>query len=141
MAETNKLLVPEDGRVVEDPYKLVSRRSFLTWLSLGWASFGGAAAIMGAAFFDFRTVSKRNRSRLVELAETRVGFGVPVNQSFKGATVGTSLRHEHFVIAEQDLRVNHSLAIRANTAREFIKDVVSVLLANTVDNWLRYRNW
>ena len=41
------------GRVVEDPYDQVSRRGFLTWLSVGWASFGGAMAILGGAFQRF----------------------------------------------------------------------------------------
>src|SRR5258708_38706840 len=97
-------------------------------------------AIMRAAFFDLRTVCKRNRSRLVELAETRVGLGVPVDQSFEGSTVGTPLRHEHFVIAEQDFGVDYLLAVGADAAGEFVEDVIGIFLSNTAHDWIGDRN-
>ena len=64
------------------------------------------AAIVRAAVFDLRSVSERDRARLVELAEGGVRFRVAVDQSFEGSTVGAALAHVHFVIAEQDLGVD-----------------------------------
>ena len=98
------------------------------------------AAIMRAPFFDFRSVRERDRARLVELAEGGIGFGVPIDQSFEGSTVGTPLGHEHFVIAEQDFGVDYFLAIGADAAGEFVKDVIGIFLSNTAHDWILDRN-
>src|SRR5229473_425019 len=97
-------------------------------------------AVIRTSFFDFRSVGKRDRAWLVELAETRVGFGVPVDQSFEGSTVGTPLRHEHLVISEQDFGVDYFLAIGADAAGEFVEDVIGIFLSNSAHDWIVDRN-
>ena len=101
---------------------------------------GAEAAIIGATFFNFRPISKRNRTWLVEFAETGVGLSVAVDQSFEGPTVGTPFRHEHFVIAEQDFGVDHSLALGADAAGEFVEDVIGIFLSNSAHDWIVDRN-
>ncbi len=53
MAQNKEMEIPEEGRVVEDPYQVISRRKFISWLGLGWAAFGAATATAGAAFQRF----------------------------------------------------------------------------------------
>ncbi len=53
MAEIKPIEEPKDSVVMEDSYGMVSRRSFLSWLSLGWGAFGAALATLGAAFQRF----------------------------------------------------------------------------------------
>jgi len=53
MAENEPIEEPKDSVVVEDPYNIVTRRGFISWLSLGWAAFIGASAVAGAAFQRF----------------------------------------------------------------------------------------
>jgi cytochrome b6-f complex iron-sulfur subunit len=44
---------PKGSVVVEDSYHVVSRRSFLSWLAVGWASFGASVAVFLGAFQRF----------------------------------------------------------------------------------------
>src|SRR5258708_12272240 len=87
-------------------------------------------AVIRTPVFDLRSVSKRDRARLVELAETRVGFGVPVDQSFEGSTVGTPLRHEHFFISEQDLHADYFLSVRAYSPGDFVKTLTPAFFSH-----------
>src|SRR6266852_1489856 len=97
-------------------------------------------AVIWTPLFDFRSVGKWDRSRLVELAETRVRFGVPVDQSFERSTVGAPLRHEHLVISQQDFCIDHSPALGTYAAGELVEDVVSIFLSNTAHDWVGDRN-
>ena len=101
------------------------------------------AAIMRAPFFDLRSVRERDRARLVELAEGGIGFRVPIDQSFEGSTVGTALGHEHFVISEQDFGVDYFLAVGADTAGEFVEDIIGIFLSqhrSRLDSGSKLRN-
>src|SRR5262245_48954141 len=53
MAEETVIKNPKDATIVEDPYGVVTRRSFLSWLTLGWAAFGSVVAISLGAFQRF----------------------------------------------------------------------------------------
>lgn len=53
MAESDQIEEVKDGVVLEDPYGLVSRRTFISWLALGWVAFGGVVGILGGAFQRF----------------------------------------------------------------------------------------
>lgn len=44
---------PQDSFVVEDSYHMVTRRGFVSWLTVGWGAFAGAGAVMGGAFQRF----------------------------------------------------------------------------------------
>ena len=83
---------------------------------------------MRAAVLDLGAVGKRNRARLIELAEVCVGLGIAINKRLEGTAVGAALGHVNLVVAQQDLGVDHFPALRADAAGEFIEDVVCVLL-------------
>jgi len=53
MATQQPVEDPKESFVVEDPYSQVSRRGFLSWLTVGWVAFGGAMATLGGAFQRF----------------------------------------------------------------------------------------
>src|ERR1035437_428951 len=86
------------------------------------------ATIVRATVFDLCSISKRNRARLVELAEIRVGLRIPVDKRLEGATIGTALGHVDFVVAQQNFRIDYPPALRTDAAGEFIEYVVRVLL-------------
>ena len=83
---------------------------------------------MRATVLDLRAVSERNCSGLVELAEVCISLRVSIDKGLERAAIGASLGHVHLVVAQQNLRVNHLPAYRTDAAREFVEDVVRVLL-------------
>ena len=86
------------------------------------------AAIVRAAVLHFGRELHGNRARLVELRGIRIGLRVAINQPFEHAMIRAALAHVDLVVANQDVRVDHAPAFRANAARQFIEDVVGVLL-------------
>lgn len=44
---------PKDVFVIEDSYQMASRRSFLSWATIGWGAFAGSLAVLGGAFQRF----------------------------------------------------------------------------------------
>src|ERR1017187_6357222 len=109
---------------------------------------GAKTAIVGTAFSNVSSVGKWDRSRLVELAEAGVCLGIAVDQCLERAAIRASLDHEDLVLPQldlrvvlpqHDLRVDHSPALRANAARQFVKDVVRVFLRDPAHR--RTRTW
>jgi cytochrome b6-f complex iron-sulfur subunit len=76
---------PKDSLVVEDAYGVVDRRSFLSWLTVGWAAFAGALGIMGAAFqrFLFPNVLREPPQQFKGMYPTDLADGV--DETYKDA--------------------------------------------------------
>jgi hypothetical protein len=88
---------------------------------------GTKTAIVRTTTVDGGRKAQRNRAGLVESRIGSVGLGISVDERFKQPMLGATLAHEHFVIAQQDLRVNHPPTLWTDTAREFVENIVGVL--------------
>src|SRR5208337_4779652 len=84
---------------------------------------GAQATVVGTSLSNVGSIGKRDRSRLVEPAKAGVCLSIAVNQRLERATVWASLDHEDLVLPQHDLCVDHFPALRANAARQFVKDV------------------
>src|SRR5258708_9601938 len=89
---------------------------------------GAQAAIVRTSVLYLAASLQRNGSRLVVPAQGCVSFRVSVNKSLERSALRAALAHEDFVIAQDDLRVDNLAAFRTDAARQFVKDVIGVLL-------------
>ena len=87
---------------------------------------GAEAAVVGTAVVDFGAVGQRNGARFVVFAECRVGFRVGVNKCLERSALRAALAHVNLVIAQKNLSVDDSSALRANAASQFIENVICI---------------
>ena len=83
-------------------------------------------AIMRTAALDLCAICQGNRAGLVVGRERRVGLGVCVNERRKGSAVGTALAHVDFVVAQENLGVDHPAAVRTDAARKLMKYIIDI---------------
>ncbi len=87
---------------------------------------GAEAAVIGAAILDFGAVRQWNGARFVVFAECGVGFRIAVNKRLERPTLRAALAHVNFVVAQKNLSIDDSPAVRANAASQFIEDVIGI---------------
>jgi hypothetical protein len=81
---------------------------------------------MGTAVRDRRAVGQRNRAGLVVRRKRRVGLRVGVDERHELPAVGAALAHIDFVVAQQNLGVDHLAAMGADAARQLMEDVIGI---------------
>src|SRR5258708_17447391 len=84
------------------------------------------AAVIGTAIVDFGAVGQRNGTGFVVFAECRIRFRVGVNECFERSALRAALAHVNLIVAQKDLSIDDSSAVRTNAASQFIEDVIGI---------------
>src|SRR6516165_1087995 len=85
-------------------------------------------AVMRASLAKFAVEGERDRSGFVVAAERDISFGIAIDKRLKWPAIRAALAHIDLVVPQQDLRVDHFPAIRANAARQLEEDIIRVPL-------------
>src|SRR5271168_310112 len=86
------------------------------------------AAVERTAILDLCAEGERDRTGLVVLAKAQVHLGVAIDERLERPMVRAPLRHVHLVVPQENLRVDHLAAFGTDAPRQFIEDVIGILL-------------
>ena len=67
-----------------------------------------------------------NSARFVKLRCARICLGITINQRFELPMLGAALAHIDLVIPKDYMSIDHPPAFRADTAGEFVKDIIRI---------------
>ena len=84
------------------------------------------AAVERATLYHFRLGLERQRARLVEPQRIEVHLGIAVEQGLELAVLPAAFAHEHRVVPNVHLGVDHPLADRADALRQLDEDLVAI---------------
>ena len=94
-------------------------------------------AVVRTPLLDVGGVGQGDGARLVEACCGGIGLSITIDQSFKQTMLRTTLAHIHFIVTQEDMRIDDAAALRANAAGQLIEDVVSIFFLAWVRRYRR----